>query len=198
MTAAAHQFASRGYAGTSIAQIAAEMGRPKSAVGYHQFASKEELAFAIIEEQWQRWDQLRQAADALPLPSVTRLLCLLLATGLESRGDPVTLGAVRLLAERDVLGFAVPEQPFVWRNHAVQRIQESLSSRELVSTEPATAIAARLLTASFGMFEAENRGLQPIDTEANLRGLWLDLLTGIDPVNGPNLVARATTDFAAV
>jgi AcrR family transcriptional regulator len=188
LRAAAAEFAVRGYAGTSISDVAAAMGRPKSAVGYHHFSSKAQLAAAVVEEQWQCWSAIRAEVEASVPAGVPRLLSLLLASAANGRESAVARASVRLLAERVLSGLEVPERPFGWRDYATEQIQISIDNGDLTTDQSAASIAARLLSASLGVFEAESRGLQPVDTENALRALWVDLFAGIDRDGGARLV----------
>jgi AcrR family transcriptional regulator len=66
LDAAARVFAKRGYSGASINEIAAEAGFSKGAL-YWNFASKEELFFALLDERIdQRIRALIEETDTLP------------------------------------------------------------------------------------------------------------------------------------
>jgi AcrR family transcriptional regulator len=87
------------------------MGRPKSAIGYHQFASKAAMAAAVIEAQQNRWGEIEASLDQPH--GLERVTALLLATSLDARSCPVAAGATRLLHELRRQDFEVP-RGFDW------------------------------------------------------------------------------------
>ncbi|WIB64134.1 TetR/AcrR family transcriptional regulator [Curtobacterium sp. MCBD17_040] len=178
LRAAATEFATRGYAGTSIASIAAAMGKPKSAVGHHQFTSKQQIAEAIVRQQQEAWASMRTRVEQATPPGFVRLLRLLMTAALDARAHPSALAAVRLMADHRANGIALPPSTVPWRAYVADQIQIDMDAGRVPLTRPAEELARRLLNASFGVFDAESRGLQAIDTEAALRALWADLLAG--------------------
>ncbi|PZE27909.1 hypothetical protein DEI86_04750 [Curtobacterium sp. MCBD17_028] len=179
LRAAATEFATRGYAGTSIASIAAAMGKPKSAVGHHQFASKQQIAEAIVRQQQETWASMRAEVEQATPPGLGRLLRLLMTAALDAREHPSALAAVRLLADQRANGITLPRSTVPWRAYVAEQFQIDIDAGRIPSDRPAEELARRLLNASFGVFDAESRGLQAIDTEAALRALWADLLAGV-------------------
>lgn len=100
MEAAAHQFARRGYEGTTFASVAEAMGKPRSVISYAQFPSKEALSIAVVD---QYLDQLQRTIDGLAGDADPGLDMLVLALRRVSELDvtsPVAAGAIRLLMER--------------------------------------------------------------------------------------------------
>ncbi len=75
LEAAARGLSRDGYAGLSLERVAAEAGYTRGAL-YHQFASKEELALAVVEWVQRTWDaEVRSLAAAETRP-VDKLLAL--------------------------------------------------------------------------------------------------------------------------
>ncbi|WP_066516916.1 TetR/AcrR family transcriptional regulator [Curtobacterium ammoniigenes] len=181
--AAGAEFARSGYAGTSIADIAAAMGRPKSAIGQHQFASKEAIAVAVIATQWERWIAMRNDLEARMPAGIERLLEFLLAAAADARANSVALGAVRLLAERNETELTLDEPPFHWIALTASEVQASIEAGTLKTDRSSIDIARTILSAGYGVFDAVNRGLRTAqaDIDAALRQVWSDLLAGIDP-----------------
>lgn len=103
-------FAERGYAGTSIRDLAEELGVTKAAVHYH-FAAKEQIVVALIEPFLRRFAALvedQAAAGADPRALLLGLRDLLVATGPLSSvvaGDPsLAAASARLHADAEALG----------------------------------------------------------------------------------------------
>lgn len=92
LDAAARVFAQRGYSGASINEIASEAGFSKGAL-YWNFASKEELFFALLDERIdQRIRALFEKTDAVPNDQgVENRVSLGLSTVLEQERDLVLL-----------------------------------------------------------------------------------------------------------
>lgn len=61
---ARHAFAERGYAATSLEDLARGLGLTKAAV-YHHFASKRELLEALLEESFQKADRALEQGETL-------------------------------------------------------------------------------------------------------------------------------------
>lgn len=174
--AAAAEFASHGYAGTSFARVAAAMDRPKSAIGYHVFSSKHELAFAVIERQQARWaaidSRIGQPAG------LEHLLVMLTSACSDALRCPVAAGAIRLSHELRGAGEALP-RTFVWDDYVRGHLAASSGGAGPV-TDPEWARAADLvLTSTFGVMWARTGTRRARDTEGQLRDLWAALFTGL-------------------
>ena len=174
--AAASEFASHGYAGTSFARVAAAMDRPKSAIGYHVFSSKHELAFAVIERQQVRWaaidSRIRQPAG------LEHLLVMLTSACSDAMRCSVAAGAIRLSHELRGAGEVIP-RVFTWDDY-VRRHLSASSGGVGPDSDPEWARAADLvLTSTFGVMWARTSVRLTRDTEGQLRDLWAALFTGL-------------------
>ncbi|MGD8168329.1 TetR family transcriptional regulator [Herbiconiux sp. P16] len=199
MAAAATEFAAHGFAGATFASIAAAMGKPKSALGYHQFRSKQEIASAIVAEQYSRWALFREVIDRSVPAGLPRLLSFILTVALDARADPRGRAAIRLLLERDSSGVSEAVPAFRWRDLSTADVEDAVRLGQLPggssssasspdATSPA-AVGGMILTCGLGLFEAENHGVQPVDTEAALRALWRNLLTGAGAADPEGILA---------
>ncbi len=186
--ASAQEFGAHGYRGTSFASIAESMGRPKSALGYHQFRSKEELAAAVVELQNARWEELRVAVENGVRHGVPRLLSLLLTAALDARENPLGLAAVRLLLEQQSNQLELPPGAFEWRAWVHAQASEAVRLGQLPGATDAGAATGIILNASLGLFEAENRGLQTADSRRELVTLWRTLLAGLSAADVDGLL----------
>lgn len=184
--AAGAQFAAYGYEGASFARVAEAMGRPKSAIGYHQFASKTALASAVVEAQQARW---RELDETLEHPQgLERLAAFLLSTSLDARRCPIAAGAIRLLHERSEIDAEMPSG-FDW--HA-------LISSELAAAAAAAGVSNRppyasqlVLGATFGVFETADE-LDDEEFTARLASLWIPLFRSFGFEDAEEIVQRAT------
>lgn len=192
MAAAAAEFAAHGFAGATFASIAAAMGKPKSALGYHQFRSKQEIASAIVAEQYSRWAEFRAAVNRSVPAGLPRLLSFILTVALDARADPRGRAAIRLLLEREESGVDVAVPPFSWLDLSKTDVEDAARLGQLpggAGASSAASVGGMILTCGLGLFEAENHGVQPVDTEAALRALWRNLLTGAGAADPEGVIA---------
>jgi len=178
--AAALEFRAKGFDGATFAGIAARMGRPRSAIGYHQFRSKEAIAAALVEQQSVRWDALIRSAESMG-PGISRLLSVLLTAALDAHSNPEAAAALRLILEsRDNPELNLPALQVRWRDYALAEMVGASASESLPAGVRPEEFVELLLNSSLGVFEAEHRGLQAINTSQTLLGLWARLLTGFE------------------
>ncbi|MBT1681095.1 TetR/AcrR family transcriptional regulator [Curtobacterium flaccumfaciens pv. flaccumfaciens] len=174
--AAAAAFASHGYAGTSFARVAAAMDRPKSAIGYHVFSSKHELAFAVIERQQARWAAIDSRIEQHA--GLEHLLVMLTSACSDAMRCSVAAGAIRLSHELRGAGEALP-RTFVWDDYVRGHLLAATGGAG-PAADPEWARAADLvLTSTFGVMWARTSARLTRDTEGQLRDLWAALFTGV-------------------
>jgi AcrR family transcriptional regulator len=88
LDAAAARFASQGYAGTSIAHLAADLGVSKAAL-YHHFGSKAEILTEIVGRSTAAFSRLADEAESLP---VAELLAAIIGTTADARALSALIG----------------------------------------------------------------------------------------------------------
>ena len=187
--AAATEFATQGFAAATFSSIAARMGRPKSALSYYQFRSKDEMACAIVEEQFAVWERFHAAALAQAPAGLPRLLSLLLTTALDTRSGPYGGATVRLLLERTRRGIDLPEPPFDWTAFIRGEVEEAVASGQLPPSSSVQEVADMITSTSFGVYEADNQGLRPVDLRVELPQMWRKLLTGLGARDADGLIS---------
>ncbi|WP_367616873.1 TetR/AcrR family transcriptional regulator [Curtobacterium flaccumfaciens] len=171
IVAAGAQFALFGYEATSLSRITKAMGKPKSAIGYHQFPSKASLALAVIEQQQQRW---RTIAEVIPKRAhLEYLATLLLTTSVEARQSPIAAGAIRLLHEAASTNFPVPPG-FNWPELINRELHACFVDANINPRLLPTHAASLLLNASYGLLTSSQKfGFEEfID---HLKALWIPL-----------------------
>ncbi|PPF53227.1 TetR/AcrR family transcriptional regulator [Clavibacter michiganensis] len=186
MEAAGAQFAAHGYEGTSFSRVAEAMGKPKSAIGYHLFASKESLAGAVVEAQEDRWLRIEAALDR---PGSLHELIVFLLTGASTvEVCPVAAGAIRLLQDMPRLGLAVERRFDVW-GFTRKHLEAELAVRDIRAPD-LDAVVDILLSATFGVLSYRSPRLAEPDSAERLRSLWIPLLVGIG-IDDADAVVRA-------
>lgn len=163
------------------------MNKPKSAIGYHLFHSKHELAAAVVEAQDARWVEL--GASIEEPAGLEHLITMLLSSCIDAARHPITPGAVRLIHE-SMHSERLTQRAYSWR--AFTRLQLS-SARGAVAEEKEIAYTADLvLSATFGVMWAG--GYTPHhapDTVPWLRQLWTAILMSADFRHASEIVSQA-------
>jgi AcrR family transcriptional regulator len=183
--AAAAEFAEHGYDGTSFASVAAAMNRPKSAVGYHLFPSKLDLALTVVEQQQARWLEMEARVEE-PV-GLAHLVTMLLSSCVDALRCPVAAGAIRLSQELGGSDQPLP-RAFAWSTFVAEHFA---AARGLAADDPEVARAADLVLAStFGVLRTRTGTRPPEVTEQQLRDLWAALFTGLGVDGAAEVVRR--------
>ena len=150
---AAEVFAERGYADTTLSELIARSGLTKGAFYFH-FSSKEQLAFAVLEEKQRQWLEFvsRQVLDKPR--AIDQLRALGPALIRLHRQDPSAYSAQRL--SRDLgpipeLADRVRAQMRGWIELVAGIISRAQRDGDLSSELDATALATILVAATDGL-----------------------------------------------
>lgn len=150
---AATVFAERGYTDTTLAELIARSGLTKGAFYFH-FASKEQLALAVLEEKQRQWlEFVRQRALDKPR-AIDQLLALGPALIRLHRQDPSAFSAQRLsrdLAGLPGLGDPIRAQMRGWIDLVAGLISQAQRDGDLPAHLDAAALAAILVAATDGL-----------------------------------------------
>lgn len=151
---AAHQFAARGYEGTSFGSIADEMGTSRGSI-QHYIGSKAELAAEIL------WHPLNTGCVPWKAHDFVdaRTFLLAVADGYSQRED--VRASLRLSRERTSLPFEAPDIAAEWCAHGAEPLAVPVAD---LTAEDIVAIALGLLAAAdfsgaFGELRARARRL---------------------------------------
>jgi AcrR family transcriptional regulator len=185
--AAGAQFAAHGYEGTSFSRVAEAMGKPKSAIGYHLFPSKEGLAGAVIEDQEARWLRIEAALDQPG--GLHELVVFLLTAARTVEVCPVAAGAIRLQQDLRRLGIATERRFDVWR--FTRAHLEAELAVEGVRAANLDAAVDVLLSATFGVLSFRSPVAAEGDVTDRLRSLWIPLLTHVGLADAAAVVRAA-------
>jgi AcrR family transcriptional regulator len=150
---AATVFAERGYTDTTLAELIARSGLTKGAFYFH-FASKEQLALAVLEEKQRQWlEFVRQRALDQP-KAIDQLLALGPALIRLHRQDPSAYSAQRLsrdLARLPDLSGPIRTQMRGWIDLVAGLISQAQRDGDLPAHLDAAALAAILVAATDGL-----------------------------------------------
>lgn len=175
---AAEVFGARGYGLASIADIAAAAGLTKGALYFH-FASKDELAFAVIAEQHRRTMAASAAILAEARPALESLILRSRSLGHQLLEDPVVQAGIRLTTD-----VASADQPVVEPYEEWFAAIEELTRRAIqegdVSARVDPAMFAHFVSPAFTGVQLVSATLTAhADLLQRLREMWVVLLPGI-------------------
>jgi AcrR family transcriptional regulator len=178
LTAAAEVFARTGFLAASMNDIVDQAGVTKGAVYFH-FPSKEALAVAIVEEQFQQWPAM---VESLAKHSPNALVCIVALTyevGSRFRDDVLVTAGVRLSFERGLVNADMPT-PFVGWISQLQTMFARARREGLLRPGVMPTPTARALVGSFfGIQHVSEMLTSRQDLETRLDEFWRIFLTGI-------------------
>ncbi|MER5280032.1 ScbR family autoregulator-binding transcription factor [Streptomyces sp. NPDC002809] len=150
LESAAHLFAERGYAGTSINDISDHSGKTSGAIYFH-YSSKEKLALAVAREHFATWPELAAPYAAPGIPPLEKLVILSLDVARSLSEDVVARAGARLWAERRCIDAVVPTPFDVWSLAATRLLAQARTRGELAADVKPSAAAVTLVCAFFGL-----------------------------------------------
>jgi AcrR family transcriptional regulator len=183
---AARLFEERGYAGTSISDISALSGRTSGAIYFH-FASKENLALAVVEATLDTWPEMIAKARAEAAPALDTLVSLSFAVARAFRDDVVVRAGSRLWTERRAIDAPVPGPFGAWTATVTDLLRQAADAGELApGVDPGTA-ALTVVYAFFGLHTVSEATDGRAAIEDRLREMWQVLLPALslDPGRVP-------------
>ncbi|MFT3834603.1 MAG: TetR family transcriptional regulator [Micropruina sp.] len=157
LIAAATEFDEHGFAATTLGDVAARLGLVRATVHFH-FATKEQLAEAVVRQELEAWELLRRTSLDVEAEPLSRLRWVSGQVARRYASDPVTRAAIRLLDEHRVPRLD-PAPASGWTTY----VADQLRAARVAGAVPAQVdpeLDAGLLV---GMF----RGLLPSLTEAS-------------------------------
>ncbi|MFI0241803.1 ScbR family autoregulator-binding transcription factor [Streptomyces sp. NPDC016845] len=169
LEAAALLFDQRGYAGTSIKDVADEVGMTKGAVYFH-YPTKEALTIAVVEAHYARWPLLLQAAQSKGLGPLDTLIELLDQTAATFQDDPIVRGGARLQMEQPLPKGTLPTPYVGWIELLRQLLAEAQEAGELREGVTPDAAANTLIATFFGTQHIASR----LDRRGELVRRWAD------------------------
>jgi AcrR family transcriptional regulator len=150
---AAEVFAERGYSDTTLSELIARSGMAKGAFYFH-FASKEQLALAVLEEKQSQWlEFVRERALAQPT-AIEQLRAFAPALVQLHRSDPSAFSAARLsrdLRRMPELAEQVRAHTRAWIELVADIVARAQEQRALPQQLDAQELAAVLVAATDGL-----------------------------------------------
>ncbi len=178
INAAAEVFARTGFLAASMNDIVEQAGVTKGAVYFH-FPSKEALAVAIVEEQFQQWPATVDAVNRNAPNSLVALVALTYEVGARFRDDVLVTAGVRLSFERGLVNADMPA-PFVGWITQLQAMLTRAKREGLLRPDVKAAPAARALVGSFfGVQHVSEILTERQDLESRLDEFWRLFLPGL-------------------
>ena len=153
LQSAAEAFAERGYRDTTLSELIARSGLTKGAFYFH-FASKEQLALAVLEEKQRQWREFVQEQVLARPRAIDQLLALGPAMIRLHREDPGAYSAQRLtrdLARVPELADRVRAQTRDWIGLVASIVSQAQRDGDLAPKPDATALATVLVAATDGL-----------------------------------------------
>ncbi|GAA0679499.1 ScbR family autoregulator-binding transcription factor [Kitasatospora atroaurantiaca] len=147
---AAELFATRGFHGTSVQDVATAAGMTKGAVYFH-FPSKDVLALAVVEEHYTRWPALLEAARARKLGPFDTVLTMVDGAAEAFAHDAVVQAGARLQIESNLIGLPLPTPYVGWIDLLTALLTEAADQGELRAGVDPAAAARTIVSAFFGM-----------------------------------------------
>lgn len=193
---AAEVFGARGFGLASIADIASAAGTTKGALYFH-FASKDELALAVITEQHRRTMAASAAVLAEGRPALESLVLLSRSLCVQLLEDPVVQAGVRLTTDVASADQPIAEPYDDWFRAIEDLTRKAIEEGDVAeSVDP--AMLAHFLSPAFTGVQLVSATLTGrADLLQRIRELWIILLPGIaaegrlDAVRGlPDLIVE--------
>jgi AcrR family transcriptional regulator len=170
LQAAAETFSDRGYAASSLQDIADRQAVSKGALYFH-FPSKKALALAVIGEHEERWRRLVEELRPKHPRAIRLLLELSWEMARRSRHDVLTRAAIRLQLERNLISPAVP-RPFVgWIPQVAELLRETREQGDLLPGLDPDDIA-RFIVAAFSGFQQLADSANRNDPSQCVNSMW--------------------------
>ncbi|MEV5131617.1 ScbR family autoregulator-binding transcription factor [Streptomyces sp. NPDC052071] len=150
LESAAYLFLEQGYAGTSVTDISVHSGKTSGAIYFH-YSSKENLALAVVREQFASWPQLVTPYAAPGVPPLEKLVALSFSVAQALSEDTVARAGARLWTERRSIDAAVPTPFDAWVPAVTRLLAEARIRDELADGIQPSETAATLVCAFFGV-----------------------------------------------
>ncbi|WP_348788738.1 ScbR family autoregulator-binding transcription factor [Leifsonia sp. NPDC080035] len=175
---AAEVFRDRGYGLASIADIASAAGMTKGALYFH-FASKDELARAVIHEQHQRTMAASAEIVAEGRPALETMVLLSRSLAHQLLEDPVVQAGIRLTTDVSTSAEPVVEPYEDWFRTGEELFRRGIEEGDVAPTVDPAMLGHFLSPAYTGVQLVSETLTGRADLLRRVRELWIVLLPGI-------------------
>jgi len=177
LRAAAQAFDAHGYFGTRLQDIVAQRHVSKGALYFH-FQSKEGLAQAVVQEQYDMWVALTSDLRAQYPRAVRGLLELTWLVARMMSDEAIARAGIRLLLERTVASPEVPHPFQAWTSLIEELLTEARAQRELLSSVDVGEAARFVVIALAGLHQVRETD-QDADLRLYVTTIWRYALPGL-------------------
>ncbi|MEU1350699.1 ScbR family autoregulator-binding transcription factor [Streptomyces sp. NPDC005776] len=191
LESAAHLFVERGYAGTSVNDISDHSGKTSGAIYFH-YSSKENLALAVVREQFATWPQLSAVYAAPGIPPLEKLIILSFGVAQSLSEDVLARAGARLWAERHAIGAPVPTPFGAWALASTRLLAQARTRGDIAEGVEPSAAAVALVCGFYGHCTLSDEMLGRRGWRERLEQWWRLVLTSLYAKADPMaLLARA-------
>ena len=190
LEAAARLFEERGYAKTSMSDVGALSGHTSGAIYFH-YASKEQLAQAVVEEHVALWRALIGRHIEADAPALQRLVSLSFAVARALRENIVVRAGARLWHERVAISRHLPPPYLGWVDAARQLLAQAHRDGELAADVDLTRAVRAIVCALFSLHAMATAYEERQAVESHLTDLWRMLLPSLQGRADPDATLRA-------
>lgn len=148
LASAAAEFDEHGYAGASIASIAARAGTVKGHVQYH-FRTKSTIASALIHASFSQGAFLAPSVD-IPPRGVAAIMANTRLVATRFQSDVAARATVRLLAEKSQIDGALPTPYVGWMGNVEVMLDEAKQDGDIRADIDSRECAWLMVSAFFG------------------------------------------------
>ena len=156
LTAAAIEFADRGYAGTSIGLVAEKSGTGKGLVQYH-FKAKSDMAAALVYSAFSRAPFANVLGDAPPVHGIEAIVASIRGVAGAFRNDVRVRAAVRLVREYHLISAVLPTPYVGWVARIAMLLREAEAAGDIPAGVDHNREAWHLVAYFSGVQEVSNR-----------------------------------------
>lgn len=184
LRAAGESFAERGFLGTSMADIFARAGVTKGALYFH-FASKEDLAFAVIAAGEELGAEVVRESLARDAPPLQKIIDITVRWASLIQTDPIVRANVRLIVEQGTYSREMPNSYEPWQEVVESLLKEAQERGELERKVDARTLAEFVVSAFTGAQVVSYAMSNHKDLVRRVENMWQLLLMGLLPQGAP-------------
>lgn len=182
LTAAAIEFADRGYAATSIGLVAEKSGTGKGLVQYH-FKAKSDLALALVQASFSKAPFANVLSDAPPIHGIEAIVASIRGVAGAFRTDVRVRASVRLVREYHLIEATLPTPYVGWIARIGMLLREAEAAGEIPPGLDHDREAWHLVAYFSGVQEVSNRLTEREDLPERIEEMLARSLAALGVVN---------------